>query len=93
MPVTLIVSAHDFDFFGDTARALEARLPRAELVELDWAGGRPSSARKKAESCCSAPSLTDVPVWAMDVPAMPVPAACDGKSLHPAFSDRPSPIR
>ena len=45
MPVTLIVGAHDFDFFGDTARALGDRLPRAELVELDWAGHLPTLER------------------------------------------------
>ena len=45
MPVTLIVGAHDFAFFGDTARALEARLPRAQLVELDWAGHLPTLER------------------------------------------------
>ena len=45
MPVTMIVGARDFDFFRDTARALEARLPRAELVELDWAGHLPTLER------------------------------------------------
>jgi len=57
MPVTMIVGAHDFDFFGDTARALVARLPRAdqrggygierrlELVELKWAGHLPTLER------------------------------------------------
>jgi pimeloyl-ACP methyl ester carboxylesterase len=45
MPITMIVGAHDFDFFGDTARALLARLPRAELFELDWAGHLPTLER------------------------------------------------
>ena len=45
MPVTMIVGAHDFDYFGDTARALLARLPRAELVELDWSGHLPTLER------------------------------------------------
>lgn len=46
MPVTMIVGAHDFDFFRATARALLARLPRAELVELDWAGHLPTLERQ-----------------------------------------------
>lgn len=45
MPVTLIVGAHDFDFFAATARALLARLPQAELVELGWAGHLPTLER------------------------------------------------
>ena len=45
MPVTMIVGAHDFDFFRDTARALVDRLPRAELVELEWAGHLPTLER------------------------------------------------
>jgi len=45
MPVTMIVGAHDFDFFRETARALLARLPRAELVVLDWAGHLPTLER------------------------------------------------
>lgn len=45
MPVTLIVGAHDFDFFRDTARALAERLPQAELVELGWAGHLPTLER------------------------------------------------
>jgi 3-oxoadipate enol-lactonase len=45
MPVVAIVGAHDFDFFADTARALVARLPRAELIELDWAGHLPTLER------------------------------------------------
>jgi pimeloyl-ACP methyl ester carboxylesterase len=45
MPVTVIVGAHDFDFFRDTARALVDRLPRAELVELEWAGHLPTLER------------------------------------------------
>jgi pimeloyl-ACP methyl ester carboxylesterase len=45
MPVLVIVGTHDFDFFRDTARALVARLPRSEvveLIELDWAGHLPT---------------------------------------------------
>jgi pimeloyl-ACP methyl ester carboxylesterase len=45
MPVTMIVGAHDFDFFRDTARALVDRLPRAELVVLEWAGHLPTLER------------------------------------------------
>lgn len=45
MPVTVIVGPHNFDFFGATARALVARLPRAELVELDWARHLPTLER------------------------------------------------
>lgn len=45
MPVTMIVGAHDFAFFRETARALVARLPWAELVELDWAGHLPTLER------------------------------------------------
>ena len=45
MQVTVIVGAHDFAFFADTARALVARLPHAELVELDWAGHLPTLER------------------------------------------------
>jgi pimeloyl-ACP methyl ester carboxylesterase len=45
MPVTMIVGAHDFDFFRDTARALVDRLPRAKLVELEWAGHLPTLER------------------------------------------------
>lgn len=41
MPVTMIVGAHDFDFFADTARALAARVPGAEVIELEWAGHLP----------------------------------------------------
>lgn len=45
MPATVVVGTHDFDFFIDTARALVARLPRAELVELEWAGHLPTLER------------------------------------------------
>jgi 3-oxoadipate enol-lactonase len=45
MPVTMVVGAHDFDFFRDTARALVDRLPRAELLELPWAGHLPTLER------------------------------------------------
>ena len=45
MPITMIVGAHDFDFFGDTARALRAMLPRAEVIELDWSGHLPTLER------------------------------------------------
>ena len=48
MPVTVIVGAHDFDFFRDTARALVDRLPRAVLVELEWAGHLPTLERPDA---------------------------------------------
>ncbi len=42
MPVIVIVGAHDFAFFAETAQALLARLPHAELVELSWAGHLPT---------------------------------------------------
>ncbi len=58
MPVTLIVGAHDFDFFRDTARALVARLPQTEpveLVELDWADRRTISPSAPSEVELSRP--------------------------------------
>lgn len=45
MPVTMIVGAHDFDFFTDTAHALVERLPHAKLIELEWAGHLPTLER------------------------------------------------
>ncbi len=41
MPVTVMVGAHDFPFFGDTGRAFVAQLGRAELIEIEWAGHLP----------------------------------------------------
>ncbi len=61
MPVTMIVGAHDFDFFRDTARALVARLPRAELVELDWAGHLPTLERPDEGWRALLGALTDGP--------------------------------
>lgn len=45
MPVTVAVGARDLPFFVDTARELARVLPRAELVELPWAGHLPSLER------------------------------------------------
>jgi pimeloyl-ACP methyl ester carboxylesterase len=42
---TVLVGAHDFPFFGETARELVRRLPHADLVELPWAGHLPSLER------------------------------------------------
>jgi pimeloyl-ACP methyl ester carboxylesterase len=44
MPISIFVGAHDFAFFTRTAAEL-SRLPRATLVELDWAGHLPSLER------------------------------------------------
>jgi 3-oxoadipate enol-lactonase len=38
MPVLVVCGGHDMPYFRDTARDLAARLPRATLTELDWAG-------------------------------------------------------
>ena len=45
MPVTVVVGAHDFAFFVETARELARVLTAAELVELPWAGHLPSLER------------------------------------------------
>lgn len=45
MPVTVLAGARDLAFFVDSARALAAALPDAELVELPWAGHLPSLER------------------------------------------------
>jgi pimeloyl-ACP methyl ester carboxylesterase len=45
MPVLVAFGAHDLRYFGDTARHLAARLPRATLTELEWAGHLPSLER------------------------------------------------
>jgi pimeloyl-ACP methyl ester carboxylesterase len=45
MPVTVAVGAQDLPFFVDTARELVRLLPRADLVELPWAGHLPSLER------------------------------------------------
>lgn len=45
MPVTVVVGAHDFPFFVETARELTRALAGAELVELPWAGHLPSLER------------------------------------------------
>jgi 3-oxoadipate enol-lactonase len=42
---TVVVGDHDLAFFRDNARALTAALPRAELIELPWAGHLPSLER------------------------------------------------
>jgi len=42
---TVVAGAHDFPFFGETARELARRLPNAALVELPWAGHLPSLER------------------------------------------------
>jgi pimeloyl-ACP methyl ester carboxylesterase len=45
MPTTIVVGGHDFGFFQQTARTLAGLLPRAQLVELSWAGHLPSLER------------------------------------------------
>lgn len=45
MPVTVVVGAHDLDFFADIARELVRLVPGARLVELDWAGHLPALER------------------------------------------------
>ncbi|MBB6627405.1 alpha/beta fold hydrolase [Nocardioides sp. KIGAM211] len=44
-PTTVVVGAHDLEFFRENARELVAALPRAELVELPWALHLPSLER------------------------------------------------
>ena len=44
MPVTVIVGAHDFDFFGDTARSRRTAAAGG-LIELDWSGHLPTLER------------------------------------------------
>lgn len=44
-PVTVVVGAHDFSFFRETAIALTDLLPHADLVDLPWAGHLPSLER------------------------------------------------
>lgn len=38
VPALVVCGGHDMPYFRDTARDLAARLPRATLTELDWAG-------------------------------------------------------
>ncbi|MFO7249957.1 MAG: alpha/beta hydrolase [Actinomycetes bacterium] len=45
VPALVVCGAHDLGYFRDSARHLAARLPRATLVELDWAGHLPSLER------------------------------------------------
>jgi 3-oxoadipate enol-lactonase len=45
VPVAVVFGSHDLSFFRDTARALAAGLPQADLVELPWAGHLPSLER------------------------------------------------
>ncbi len=45
MPTTVLVGAHDFPFFLETARLLVAGMPAARMVELAWAGHLPSLER------------------------------------------------
>jgi pimeloyl-ACP methyl ester carboxylesterase len=45
MPTTVLVGAHDFAFFVETARELARVLTRATLVELEWAAHLPSLER------------------------------------------------
>lgn len=59
MPVTILVGAHDLPFFRDTAHELVRRLPRAELVELPWAGHLPSLERPHETAHLVRASLLD----------------------------------
>ncbi len=45
MPVSVVVGAHDLDFFVATAHELVRRLPDGHLVELPWAGHLPTLER------------------------------------------------
>jgi pimeloyl-ACP methyl ester carboxylesterase len=45
MPALVVAGGHDLEWFQQTARHLAERLPRAELVVLDWAGHLPSLER------------------------------------------------
>ena len=45
MPARVMVGAHDLPFFVETARELARLMPRAELVELPWAGHLPTLER------------------------------------------------
>lgn len=42
MTATVVVGAHDFQFFRENARLLAERMPAATLVELPWAGHLPT---------------------------------------------------
>jgi pimeloyl-ACP methyl ester carboxylesterase len=45
VPARVLVGAHDLPFFVETARELARLMPRAELVELPWAGHLPTLER------------------------------------------------
>jgi pimeloyl-ACP methyl ester carboxylesterase len=45
VPARILVGAHDLPFFAETARELARLMPRAELVELPWAGHLPTLER------------------------------------------------
>ena len=45
MPARIMVGTHDLPFFVETARELARLMPRAELVELPWAGHLPTLER------------------------------------------------
>ena len=45
MPARVLVGAHDLPFFVETARELARLMPRAQLVELPWAGHLPTLER------------------------------------------------
>ena len=59
MPTTILVGAHDFDFFLATARGLSTLLPQATLVELDWAGHLPSLERPDETAALVLDALRD----------------------------------
>jgi pimeloyl-ACP methyl ester carboxylesterase len=45
MPVHLFTGSKDFAWFADCAQHLADRLPKADLVELPWAGHLPALER------------------------------------------------
>ncbi len=45
VPTRIVVGAHDYPFFVETARELARLMPHAELVELPWAGHLPTLER------------------------------------------------
>jgi 3-oxoadipate enol-lactonase len=59
MPTTVVVGAHDFAFFGATARALAVALSHGTLVELPWAGHLPSLERPDETAALVLDALQD----------------------------------
>jgi pimeloyl-ACP methyl ester carboxylesterase len=59
MATTILVGGHDFAFFAATARTLTDLLPRADLVELPWAGHLPSLERPDETAALVRDALRD----------------------------------